>query len=102
MATSTVSLLLFFLFMLRSLSAPLADEPGIHQLQLVQRQARPTPDRPDGADKNSFHNVQFEDFDGIGMVDGSPGVEAAPIFLFARTGPENVSPSFSRSIASFK
>ncbi|KAI4246345.1 MAG: hypothetical protein L6R40_002013 [Gallowayella cf. fulva] len=42
------------------------------------------PKRPDAVGPNSFHVSQFVFFDNIGFVDGSPGVEAAPVFLFAR------------------
>ena len=44
-----------------------------------------TPERPSDIAKTSFHGSQFAFFDKIGFVAGSPGVEAAPVFLYSRT-----------------
>ena len=43
------------------------------------------PDRPEGVGADAFHGSQFQFFDELGFVNGSPGVEAAPVFLYART-----------------
>ncbi|KAG8534388.1 uncharacterized protein KY384_001233 [Bacidia gigantensis] len=45
----------------------------------------PIPPRPDNVGKETFHGSQFQFFDQHGFVAGSPGVEAAPVFLFSRT-----------------
>lgn len=41
--------------------------------------------RPEGVGEDTFHGSQFQFFDELGFVKGSPGVEAAPVFLYART-----------------
>ncbi|MCJ1427845.1 hypothetical protein MMC29_005751 [Sticta canariensis] len=46
------------------------------------------PDRPEGVGADTFHGSQFQFFDELGFVKGSPGVEAAPVFLYARTQDE--------------
>lgn len=43
------------------------------------------PPRPEGIDIEAFHGSQFQFFDERGFVAGSPGVEAAPVFLYSRT-----------------
>lgn len=59
--------------------------------QSVRRDIPVIPPRPNGVGPNSFHGSQFAFFDDIGFVAGSPGVEAAPVFLYSRTGPTVVS-----------
>jgi len=59
------------------------------------------PERPSGVGPNSFHGIQFQYFDDLGFVSGSPGVEAAPVFLYARTGPTVVSLKFLLVLSSF-
>lgn len=66
---------------------------GISKNLTQRRQARgepgaaipAIPDRPEDVGENTFHGSQFQFFDEIGFVKGSPGVEAAPVFLYART-----------------
>lgn len=48
------------------------------------------PDRPQGVGPNSFYGSQSQFFDDIGFVAGSPGVEAAPVFLYSRTDSSDV------------
>lgn len=52
----------------------------------VRRGDIPTiPPRPEGIGADAFHGSQFQFFDEHGFVAGSPGVEAAPVFLYSRT-----------------
>lgn len=59
--------------------------------QRLRRDIPTIPDRPSGVGPNSFHGSQFAAFDDIGFVSGSPGVEAAPVFLYSRTDSSDVS-----------
>lgn len=92
---SVTSLLISSLYIIGSLSSPLNDATGSHQLQLVRRQIKSISDLSERVDLYSLHTIQFGDFDDFGIMNGSPGVEAALRFLFARVGPENVSPNSS-------
>lgn len=52
----------------------------------VRREEIPTiPSRPESVGEDTFHGSQFQFFDELGFVAGSPGVEAAPVFLYSRT-----------------
>lgn len=56
------------------------------QQRRVRRGDIPTiPPRPEGVGADAFHGSQFQFFDEHGFVAGSPGVEAAPVFLYSRT-----------------
>lgn len=82
----------FFSFVLLVLASVVAALPregisnDLGQRYQVRRQDIPTiPPRPEGVGAESFHGSQFQFFDEHGFVAGSPGVEAAPVFLFSRT-----------------
>ena len=49
----------------------------------------PPPPRPDNVAPDTFHGSQFDNFDSVGFAPGSPGVDAAPVFLYARTSSNN-------------
>lgn len=82
----------FFSFVLLVLASVVAALPhegisnDVGQRYQVRRQNIPAiPPRPEGVGAESFHGSQFQFFDEHGFVAGSPGVEAAPVFLFSRT-----------------
>lgn len=86
----------FGLLMLASMIALLVSalpHEGISKQPAVQRlQPRgggdnipAIPRRPEGVGADAFHGSQFQFFDEHGFVAGSPGVEAAPVFLYSRT-----------------
>ncbi|MCJ1430265.1 hypothetical protein MMC29_008182, partial [Sticta canariensis] len=56
-----------------------------HRQQARWENEATVPRRPEGVGADTFHGSQFEFFDELGFVKGSPGVEAAPVFLYART-----------------
>ena len=56
----------------------------------LRRNVPQPPPRPEGVSQDNFHGSQFQFFDDIGFVAGSPGVEAAPVFLYSRTDPKTV------------
>lgn len=55
------------------------------RLQARQDDIPAIPHRPEGVGADAFHGSQFQFFDELGFVAGSPGVEAAPVFLYSRT-----------------
>ncbi len=55
------------------------------------------PPRPNFIPKNSFHGFQFVFFDKWGFVDGSPAVEAAPVYFFGTTDTVNLDPCYPES-----
>lgn len=59
-----------------------------HPAQRLQGRREDTPAiprRPKAVGLDAFHGSQFQFFDEHGFVAGSPGVEAAPVFLYSRT-----------------
>lgn len=73
-------------FLIRSvLSNPIITHRNPPHPQALRRDIPPIPDRPEGMNPNTFHDNQFIYFDDIGFVNGSPAVEAAPVWLFSRT-----------------
>ncbi|KAI4170975.1 MAG: hypothetical protein LQ346_008798 [Caloplaca aetnensis] len=74
-------LLAFSIYALRGACAP-----GFGAPRGVVRPISSLPDRPVGVGPDSFHGSQFRSFDDTAFAAGSPAVEAAPAFLFSRTG----------------
>ena len=72
-------------------STPFATSPNSARPQNLRRDVPQIPERPTGVGLNSYHGVQFNYMDEIGFVPGSPGVEAAPVFLYSRTDSSDVS-----------
>lgn len=54
------------------------------QQELPRRGAPPIPPRPANVGNQTFHTSQFDFFEEIGFVPGSPAVESSPVFLFGR------------------
>lgn len=69
--------------------------PGFGAPRGVARQVSSLPDRPVGVGPDRFHGSQFRSFDDTAFATGSPAVEAAPAFLFSRTGSSDVSTAFA-------
>ena len=72
-------------FMISALPHDGISKQPAQRLQLRGDDIPAIPHRPEGVGADAFHGSQFQFFDEHGFVAGSPGVEAAPVFLYSRT-----------------
>ncbi|KAL8707122.1 MAG: hypothetical protein Q9220_007799 [cf. Caloplaca sp. 1 TL-2023] len=63
--------------------------PGPGAKQKAARSESTLPERPPAVGPDTFHGSQFAAFDDLPFTAGSPAVDAAPVFLFSRTGKNN-------------
>lgn len=73
-----------FLLSHRILPFSIALPQNLTQQELPRRGAPPIPPRPANVGNQTFHTSQFDFFEEIGFVPGSPAVETSPVFLFGR------------------
>ncbi len=92
MRGSTLISFSFSIYYSSSVTAiPLFSSPNPNRPQHLRTSIPSIPDRPAGVGPSSFHGSQFQFFNDIGFVAGSPDVEAAPVFLYSRTNSHDVS-----------
>lgn len=87
---SSFRFIIFAFLVVAAMIMALPEERSFEMTPAQRRQSRregipEMPPRPEGVVAGTFHGSQFQFFDELGFVAGSPGVEAAPVFLYSRT-----------------